>query len=190
MKNVYGERIPVAKVILGVIGMTALLSVAVVSPNVVQALKLFGLHKKRFDKQRYYINTAFEKLKERGLIEVVTRSNKEQFVRLSKEGKKALLKFEIEGLLKQKPTKWDGKFRLVIFDIKENLRFSRDNLRYMLLKFGFVRIQNSVWIYPYPCEGAISLLRANLDLEKGDEVIYMTVESFENDNWLREKFKL
>lgn len=190
MKNDYGERVPVGKIILGVIGLTALVSVAVVMPNAVQVLKLFNLPKKKFDRQKHYINTALEKLKHGRLIETVKKSNGEVFARLTKEGRRALLKFEIEGLLKSKPAKWDGKYRLVIFDIKENLRFSRDNLRYMLLKFGFVRLQNSVWVYPYPCEGAIDLLRTNLDLEKGDEVIYMTVESIEYDLWLREKFKL
>lgn len=190
MKNDYGERVPVGKIILGVIGLTALMSVAVVMPNAVQVLKLFNLPKKKFDRQKHYINTALEKLKNGGMIETIKKPSGEKFVRLTKEGKKVLLKFEIEGLLKDKPIKWDGKYRLVIFDIKENVRFSRDNLRYMLLKFGFVRIQNSVWVYPYPCEGAINLLRANLDLEKGDEVIYIIVESIENDLWLREKFKL
>jgi hypothetical protein len=45
-------------------------------------------------------------------------------------------------------------------------------------------------VYPYPCEGVISLLRTNLNLEKEDEVIYMTVDSIENDAWLRKEFKL
>ena len=164
------------------------MSFALIAPNALQALRLLNLDKKREDRQKYYIDTAIKKLYKRGLIETITKASGEKYAKLTPEGKKSLLKFEFEGLAKQKPKKWDGKYRVVIFDIKENLRFSRDDLRYMLLKFGFVRLQNSVWVYPYPCEGAINLLKTYLEI--GDDVIYMTVELIENDDWLRKYFKL
>ncbi len=188
MKNDYGERVPVGNIILGVIGLTALVSLALVAPNTVQALKLLGLDPKKVYRKKYYVDAAIEKLYKRGLIETVKKANGEKYVKLTSEGKKQLFKFEFEGLSKHKPNKWDKKYRVVIFDIKENLRFSRDDLRRMLMNFGFVRLQNSVWVYPYPCEGAINLLKANLEM--GDEVVYMKVESIENDGWLREHFKL
>ncbi|KKQ78050.1 MAG: CRISPR-associated endonuclease Cas2 [Candidatus Zambryskibacteria bacterium RIFCSPLOWO2_01_FULL_39_39] len=188
MKDDYGERIPVRNIILAVIGLSALMSFALIAPNALQALRLLNLDKKREDRQKYYIDTAIKKLYKRGLIETITKASGEKYAKLTPEGKKSLLKFEFEGLAKQKPKKWDGKYRVVIFDIKENLRFSRDDLRYMLLKFGFVRLQNSVWVYPYPCEGAINLLKTYLEI--GDDVIYMTVELIENDDWLRKYFKL
>ena len=188
MKDDYGERIPIRNIILVTIGLTAFLSFALIAPNALQALKLLGLGKKREDRQKYYIDMAIEKLCKRGLIETITKANGEKYARLTPEGKKSLLKFEFEGLSKQKPKKWDSKYRVVIFDIKENIRFSRDDLRYMLLKFGFVRLQNSVWVYPYPCEGAINLLKTHLEI--GDEVVYMTVESIKNDEWLHKKFNL
>jgi DNA-binding transcriptional regulator PaaX len=188
MLNDYGERVPVRNIILAVIGLTAFMSFALIAPNALQALKLIGLDKKKTDRQKYYVDAAIEKLRKRRLIEIIIKANGEKYAKLTPEGKKALLKFEFEGLSKQKPKKWDRKYRVVIFDVKENIRFSRDDLRYMLLKFGFVRLQNSVWVYPYPCEGAINLLKTHLEI--GEEVIYMTVESIENDNWLRKHFKL
>jgi len=188
MKDDCGERIPIRNIILVAIGLTAFMSFALIAPNALQALKLLGLGKKKENRQKYYIDMAIEKLCKRGLIETITKANGEKCARLTPEGKKSLLKFEFEGLSKQKPKKWDGKYRVVIFDIKENVRFSRDDLRYMLLKFGFVRLQNSVWVYPYPCEGAVNLLKTYLEI--GDEVIYMAVESIENDSWLRKEFNL
>jgi DNA-binding transcriptional regulator PaaX len=188
MKNDYGERVPVGNIILGVIGVAALMSFALIAPNAVQALKLFGLDSKKVYKKKYYVDVAIKKLYNRGLIEIIKKANGEKYARLTQEGRKHLLKFEFEGLSKHKPKKWDKKYRVVIFDIKESTRFSRDDLRYMLLKFGFIRLQNSVWVYPYPCEGAINLLKTHLEI--GNEVIYMTVESIENDDWLRKYFKL
>jgi len=53
---------------------------------------------------------------------------------------------------------------------------------------GFVRLQDSVWVYPYDCEDFTALLKA--DLHIGREVIYIIAESIENDGWLREQFNL
>lgn len=188
MKDDFGEKVPIRNIILGVVGVAALMSFALIMPNAVQALKLLGLNKKKLNRKKYYIKESIKRLKESGLIETVTKANGEKYARLSPEGKKQLFRFEFEGLSKHKPNKWDKKYRVVIFDVKENLRFSRDDLRRMLMNFGFVRLQNSVWVYPYPCEGAINLLKANLEMN--DEVVYMNVESIENDGWLREHFKL
>ncbi|MBN2093962.1 MAG: CRISPR-associated endonuclease Cas2 [Candidatus Zambryskibacteria bacterium] len=188
MKNDYGERIPVGNIILSVVGIAALMSFALIMPNALQALKLFGIDKKKINRRKYYIDTAVEKLCKRDLIETVIKTNGEKYAKLTEEGRKQLFKFEFESLSKHKPKKWDKKYRIVIFDVKESLRFSRDDLRRMLINFGFVMLQNSVWVYPYPCEGAINLLKINLEMK--EEVIYMTVESIENDNWLRKYFKL
>jgi CRISPR-associated endonuclease Cas2 len=188
MRDDFGEKVPIRNIILGVVGVTALMSFALVMPNAVQALKLIGLDPKKLNRKKYYINESIKRLQKSGLIETITKANGEKFVKLSPEGKKQLFKFEFEGLSKHNTKKWDTKYRVVIFDVKENIRFSRDDLRYMLTSFGFVRLQNSVWVYPYPCEGAINLLKANLEMN--DEVVYMTVESIENDDWLREHFKL
>ena len=48
-----------------------------------------------------------------------------------------------------KRKKWDGKWRVIIFDIPEKLRGKRDLLRKELNNFGFMQLQRSVWAYPY-----------------------------------------
>lgn len=49
----------------------------------------------------------------------------------------------------QKERNWDGLWRLVIFDIPENIRYKRNILRQKLKDLGFGRLQASVWISPY-----------------------------------------
>jgi len=58
--------------------------------------------------------------------------------------------------LKQK--KWDKKWRLVIFDIKETDRNSRDILRKHLRNYGFGYLQKSVWISPYDVFDKLKIL--------------------------------
>lgn len=47
------------------------------------------------------------------------------------------------------PQPWDGKWRIVFFDVPEQKRPLRDYLRGVLKRFGFYEFQRSMWIYPY-----------------------------------------
>src|SRR3989344_2704281 len=88
----------------------------------------------------------------------------------------------------QKPKKWDGRWRVVIFDVWERRRNIRNKLRSMLEKAGFLRLQDSVWIYPYDCEELVAFLRA--DLKLGNGVLYIIAEGIENDAKYRIHFDL
>ena len=62
-----------------------------------------------------------------------------------------LLKFH--GL---KKTKWDGKWRVLIFDIPQELHNKRNIFRAKLRALGFYMIQKSIFVFPYPCAEEIS----------------------------------
>ena len=87
-----------------------------------------------------------------------------------------------------KKRKWDRRWRVVIFDIPERRKSVRASLRRFMGEYGFVRLQDSVWIYPYDCEDLIALSKANFRV--GADVLYMIVERLERDKHLREHFKL
>ncbi len=182
------KLIPVSNVILITLAGTTLISLAAVAPGVIYALKKLGVAKKLLDRQKYYINDSLERLVKKDLISIVDK-NGEKFVKLTKAGKKSLFKIQAKQEIISIPKKWDNKYRVVIFDIKESEKFARNEIRYTLLQCGFVKLQNSVWVYPYPCEGIIHLLRTHLEVEE-ENLVYMTVESIENDEWLRKHFKL
>ena len=57
-----------------------------------------------------------------------------------------------------------------------------------LRDIGFIRLQNSVWVYPYDCEDLITLLKA--DFRVGKDVLYLVVEAMENDKEIRKHFRL
>lgn len=88
---------------------------------------------------------AFKRLRERGLIEFV--SDQELEYRLTDKGKQ---KAVWEALSADK-REWDGKWRLVIFDIPEKRRQARNLLRGSLKKWGFVHWQKSVWASKKDC---------------------------------------
>lgn len=57
--------------------------------------------------------------------------------------------------LANKKEKWDGKWRMVFFNIPESRRKGRDALRYRLRTAGFYKLQESIFIFPYECEREI-----------------------------------
>lgn len=180
-------KIKIGKIILRTIAAAGILSVAVLAPNAVKIFKLFDEGKKKKYKRDYQIKRAIVRLKNSNLIEFQYKNGK-NFVRLTSKGEEKLLKYRLQEIIIEKPKKWDGKWRVIIFDIAEQKRRVRDGLRTELINLGFLKLQNSVWIYPYDCEEIIIMLKANFRM--GKDVLYLVIEKLENDKWLKQKFGL
>jgi phenylacetic acid degradation operon negative regulatory protein len=54
--------------------------------------------------------------------------------------------------------RWDGRWRLVLFDVPESRSVARNKLRHFLQSRGFGYLQNSVWITPDPVKEERALL--------------------------------
>lgn len=91
------------------------------------------------------LSQAVARLREHGLVELV--SDEKLAFRLTDEGKDRALWTKMMTENK----KWDGKWRLVIWDIPEKRRLARDLLRYKLKQLGFTQWQKSVWASKVNC---------------------------------------
>lgn len=87
-----------------------------------------------------------------------------------------------------KPKRWDKKWRILIFDIREEKKSLRDKIRRTLTGIGFKHLQDSVWIYPYDCEDFVALLKAEFKI--GKDLLYIIADAVENDIELRKFFGL
>ena len=76
----------------------------------------------------------------------------------------------------------------MIFDIPEKRHSLRARARGIVAGFGFVRLQDSVWAYPYDCEEAIALLKTELHI--GKDLLYIIADAVEHDVPLRKQFGL
>lgn len=160
-----------------------ILAMVVLAPNALQILKPFLKSKKKYN-LKYYLNQKAKKLVKDGLLRADIENGK-QFLSLTPKGERKLLYYK---LTEKKKQKWDGKWRIVIFDVWEKTRSKRDNLRYEIKNFGFLQLQRSVWIYPYECAEFIELLKT--DLSFGKNIRYIVVEKLDHDKNLRKYFKL
>jgi len=183
-------KINIVKIILGIVAAGGILTIAAVAPNALKMIDLFYDKKKKdrdvYDR-RYYVKKVLKRMEDNGLIEL-HRRGEGTFLRLSEKGRIELLKYQIREKVIEKPKKWDKKWRVVIFDIEERARSLREGLRQELMNLGFIKLQNSVWIYPYECAGVIAMIKTYFKIE--GSVIYMTVEQIENDGWLKKEFGL
>lgn len=173
--------------ILASVKVAGFLSIALLAPNALKILEMFGDRKIGTRRKKYTVNRSVSKLIESGYLKL-KKTERGSFVRLTSHGETLLARVEASNFNIKKPKKWDGKYRIIIFDIKEARRGLRDKLRATLLAIGFKHLQHSVWVYPYDCEDLINLLKA--DFKIGKDVLYMVVDFIENDWWIRQHFGL
>lgn len=185
-ENTKEKVLSASKTLLLIVGAVGFIFVAAAAGNAVQLLKYTPIMK-RSKLKVFEINQGVKRLLARELVEIEEDKNYKR-LKITDKGRQLLLKYELEGLTKEKPKKWDRKYRVVIFDISEQRKKTRDHLRGMLKSFGFICLQGSVWVYPYHCQEIIDLLKQYLKLK--NEVLYMTVDSIEEDKWLKDSFKL
>jgi len=84
------------------------------------------------------LSQAIKRLREKGFIKQDKINMGEVVLKLTDQGRDAL------GI-EDKDELWDGKWRIVIWDIPEQKRIIRNLFRRNLKKWGFKHLQNSVW---------------------------------------------
>ena len=160
---------------------TTAVGLAIAAPNTLQLLRYVQKYlgpQENVDKRLYQ---ALARLRAKGLV---TKQNT-----LTKSGRARAVGLDsIEAVAPTIPLRWDRKWRVVMFDIWETRKAERDQLRGVLLRMGFVKLQASVWIFPYPCEELFVFVRTQLRL--GPAVRYMVVDEIDNDRALRIEFDL
>ena len=126
-------------IFVGVVGASALMN-----PKAFDLIKqVDGI--KRARKQK--IERAVDKIHQNGLVSL--KGNKYY---LTSKGFIILNKYKIKKIDILKPKKWDGYFRIIMFDIPEEKKYARDALNKKLRSLNFLTLQKSVFIYPHECQ--------------------------------------
>lgn len=174
--------VSVAEAILGVLFEVATIHIKAFFPH--PYYHTFCNHK-----SKNAFNTSIYRLKKRGLI---TIDKKNQNLCLTKKGNTQAMSanFYLKSLIftrsQNKKEKWDGRWRIIIFDIPEKLRNLRDGLRSLISEIGFVEFQKSVWIYPYKVPDFI--IESLNDTKIKKYARFLLVNEIDYDNDLKRKF--
>lgn len=180
------------KMILTLLAAGAAIPMVLIMPGTVPLLKVFT-EKEKKDWEEWkkfnptYLRRNLARLKNQKLIEVEEENDKVT-VKITRAGKQKVLKYALNELEIPKPKSWNGKWRVVIYDVPKKKKYSQILFRNTVKELGFLKIQKSVYLHPHPCYEEVEFLRQYFDL--GDEILYMIVEKLESDTPYREYFGL
>ncbi|MBU2595906.1 hypothetical protein KJ713_03695 [Patescibacteria group bacterium] len=130
-----------------------------------------------FSKNLYY-------LKKNKLIKAFIRG-KEEYIELTPKGEeRAIYHFLKKTKIKRKKI-WDGKWRVVIFDICEDKKTKRETIREWLKSIGLVELQKSIYVYPFDFKRELDLMVGLLVVS---DVKYMVCDIIEGEEKLIDYF--
>lgn len=170
--------------VLATVAVTGVIAFAAIAGNAVQLLNYLPNGKYNL---KYRMKSVTGRLVAKGYANWMEKEGK-KFLRITPKGRKALAFEQAKIALKNQKKRWDGRWRMIAFDIPERRRGVRFRLRVVMSDIGFVRLQDSVWVYPYDCEDFIALLKA--DLKIGKDVLYAIADTIEHDKGIRRHFNL
>jgi len=177
------RRSKINSAIVGTLAVAGGLAVVLLAPNLAAVLGKSLL--KPYERQG--MKRSLSRLIKYGYVEFKTEGGKKR-LHLTPKGEKYAALIGEGKLAPKRPRHWDGKWRILTFDIPERRRKVRDGIRLTLTKLGFYRLQDSVWVYPYDCEDIITLLKA--DLRVGKDMLYVVADAVEFDAPLKSHFRL
>lgn len=138
----------------------------------------------QWETSKKVILTTIGRAKRNGFLKEIEADNEQRLLQITPRGKSKVLKY----LDKQDKMTWDGKWRIIMFDIPEKDRKKRDVLRRKLKEIGFKRYQLSVWVCPFDYTKDLEYIISELDLE--EHIRYFIGESIKGVNELKKGFNL
>ena len=175
----------IGRAILGILAIGGIFVVGAIAPNIFQA---FGRFEKSHEKDEQRVRDSINYLRKKKLVEFIKADDNKTLIRITKGGMSKIREFVAFGISIAKPKKWDGKWRIVIFDIPEDYSSARNALRLKLKSLGFYQLQKSVFVFPYPAEDEALFIAALFGVEQYVDIL--TAESILYEKELRKVFKL
>lgn len=163
------------------------------APTLFVALASIGYVFKADDRaRRRKLQQSFDYLKRHNYVAIKSFPQRMTGPVLTDEGRerirRVLMRRAFQSSIEPKK-KWDGKWRLILFDISTSERSKRNAFRTMIRRIGAVMLQKSVWVYPYDCSEHISLLRQFFDLPE-DALRLVEASAIGDDRILRKHFNV
>lgn len=189
-KNLYtaGEISSRLLLVAGVLAGTVIL--AAIAPNIIGVIGKMAKRKEGriyFDCDQKQFSRALKYLKNRQFVKV-KHEEMSTTIKLTKKGRQRYNLFLLDNIKIPKPKKWDGRWRIVIFDIFEQLKIAREALREKLKNLGFYQLQKSVFVFPYPCEKEINFIKQIFGV--GEQVCLIFADHFQGEEDVKKYFKI
>ena len=183
MKKRYTKE-ELAVLLLKRFAVEGLVVACVALPGLAQVFTLFRASKAQ---DRHRIRQSIRGLEKQEFIRRYKHKG-EEVIEITEKGKRRIVRYDLKHLLIKRPKKWDGLWRVVIFDIPEEKRGRRLFVSRQFKSMGMHTLQRSTFISPFPCKGEADFIGEYLDIRK--YIIYMEVSVLDELRKWKRKFNL
>ena len=176
--------------VLRVIAISGAIAISLTSPyageQLARELLKHYFSKKRFNRSAF--TQDMRRLQQRKLIGYKENPDKTISLAITRRGKEAVLRFDVDAITLKRPPRWDTIWRMILFDIPEAQKKARDAFREKLKDLHCYALQQSVYITPYPCEDEIDFLATFFEVR--NHVLLIPLRAFEGDAQLKNYFNV
>lgn len=173
------------KILLAAAGSAAIATV-VVLPGLGILFKMLDAKDSR---ERQRIKQALKQLEAKKVISRRIVKGRERYV-VTKYGKDRIDKYLMADLNIPREQQWDGRWRILMFDIPEKNKGGRirRDVSAQIKIIGMHQLQNSVFISPWPCYEQLNLIANYFKVKK--YFVYIEADIYEGTDNLLKKFEL
>lgn len=178
------------KAVLGLALVGGVLTMVMVAPKI---FTLIGRSNKEGVKYKGFfsksdLKNSMKYLKYKKYIKIIKKDNEKFEIYLEKKGKDKIIKESFHDLTIPQPIKWDGYWRIIIFDIPEKHKWAREGFREKLRQLNFYQLQESVFVIPYNCRKEIEFLCSIFNIS--DYVRFIKTNHLVFDDDIKDIFKV
>lgn len=139
----------------------------------------------RFERNRVW--KALKYLEEQNRIQL-RRVDDSYFLEVTEAGELKIEEEEVWELRIRKPKRWDGKWRIVMFDVPMSLSKNRVLFKQKLEQLGFIQYQMSVFVFPFDCRGEVEQVATWCGV--GKYIKYIVADEITDEDVLMHHFSI
>ncbi len=175
----------ITKVILLSLFAAAAVGAVVILPGLAILGKEFTGWKKY---KKFRLKAALKRLRGQKMINFSEKPDGTMQLELIEGGNKRVLQYKFEEMKIKIPSRWDGLWRIVVFDIPNKQKQARETLRAKLKNLGFYKLQESIFVHPYDCKDEIDFVKEIYNIRPF--VKFIVAKEVDDDFKLRKLFLL
>ena len=178
---------PRVRDVLILLGAGTFLAASIIFPSLPivarEVLKLYEDSRREKDRKEWEkfnlwrLRQVIKRMQSSKLVEM-KEENGMSVIRITENGKRKLLKYDIEKM-KLDERHWDGKWRLIVYDVAHAKKSQSELFRKAIRKLNLLKLQKSVYLTPFKCEDEIEYLRQVFGI--GRETLILKVGQLENE---------
>ena len=180
----YYEKGELAKEILKSIALVGFVVAMVAAPGLGRLAPLFLKYNAQ---SRRRFKQSLKGLEKKKLVRMYVKDGKE-VIEITQAGKLKVLEYDLENMKLVIPKKWDGWWRIVMFDIPESKKRARDAVSRKIKELGMYPIQRSAFVSPYLCKNEIDFVGEFFGVR--ENIIYIKAKEIQGMSKLKKHFNL